>query len=86
MQITQALAADIPTDPETLTAILAARSRPLPIALAHCFARTKAGDEGRLALLNGLFGTLTQQDQFVCRAEIHECRAARHGERLAMVV
>jgi len=59
--------------------------RPLPIALAQCLANTKAGEQERMALLNRHFSRLNIRDQFICRAELLECKAAKRGQREAIV-
>lgn len=60
--------------------------RPLAIALGQELARAKLGDNARQALLGRIYATLPAGQQLACKAELAECRAARRGERLAMVV
>lgn len=62
------------------------RMRPLPIALAHALARAKVSDQHRQDVLGRLFRALPPVDQFRCRAELMDCRAAKRGELLAEVV
>ena len=68
---------------------VAAQVRDLPIALAHCFSGPMlyAGARGqqRMDLLNRIFVQLDPVDQLRCRAELLECRAAKRGERFAIV-
>lgn len=60
--------------------------RPLPIALAHCYAAAKPGrDNDRLAVFDRVFLVLTPADQARCRAELFACRRAKRGETLAEV-
>lgn len=62
-----------------------APSRPLWKALAHTIANAKPGSE-RAHLLNRLYiGELSNAEKLCCIAEIHECRAAKRGARLAVV-
>ena len=58
---------------------------PLHIALARDFCRTKPGDP-RLVMLNRIFNTLQPLNQLLCRAEMREVRAAKRGERPAIVL
>jgi hypothetical protein len=61
------------------------KSRPLPIALAHELARVKVSDQHRQEVLGRIFRALAPGDQFKCRFELMQCRAARRGELLAEV-
>lgn len=57
----------------------------LPIALAHALAVTKLGDDKRHETLFRIFMSLPLAGRLACNAELRECRAARRGERLAVV-
>lgn len=56
--------------------------RPLPIALAHQFSKTRIGDPAQ-GVLNRIYAAMTLADQVKCRWELLECRAAKRGEREA---
>lgn len=60
-------------------------ARPLPVALAHCLATVKLGDDARHATLYRIFMTLSLGDKMRVQKELRECKAARRGERLAVV-
>lgn len=59
--------------------------RPLWLALAHCFAATKLGEQRRLAVLGRIFNGLLPGDKLRCLVELRECQLAKRGERLAVV-
>lgn len=65
-----------------MSAYLHQKPRDLPIALAHRFAEAKPGDPV-LEVLNRLYRNLKPSDKLRCRAELHECRAAKRGERVS---
>lgn len=60
-------------------------NRPLPIALAHAMASAKVSDQDRQQLLSRVFKAMQPAQQARCRHELAECRAARRGERFAVV-
>lgn len=59
--------------------------RELPIALAHELARAKVCDQHRQEVLGRIYRALAPVDQFRCRFELTQCRAAKRGELLAQV-
>jgi hypothetical protein len=59
--------------------------RELPVALAHELTRAKLADQNRQELLGRIFNTMRPVDQFKCRFELAQCRAAKRGELLAEV-
>lgn len=59
--------------------------RPLPIALAQQFVKTRIGDPSQ-DVLNRIFAAMRPADQMRCRFEILECQAAMRGEREARVM
>lgn len=65
--------------------LCAANVRSLPVALAHVMSARKPGD-ATLERLNATYARLTPADQLRCRIELLECRAARRGEREALVL
>ncbi len=60
--------------------------RPLHLALAHCYAVAKAGDQQRQTMLFRLFQRLTWAEQQACRTEIRRCQHAMRGHILAEIV
>lgn len=64
---------------------LQVQARPLPMALAHCFATTKLGNAKRMELLNRVYLQLSPADQLRCKGELRLCRAAKREQVQATV-
>lgn len=62
-----------------------APARSLAVALGQELARAKLGDNARQSLLGRIYNSLSAGQQLACKMELAECRAARRGERLAVV-